>query len=75
MDRYHSLSSEEENIICHSGTEAPNSGEYNRFVRSGVFICKRCDTRYIFLKANFLQDVDGQVLMKRFQVLSKKSQI
>jgi len=53
MHRYHPLFSQEKAIICEGKTEAPNSGEYNRFMRSGVFICKRCDTPLYLSKSKF----------------------
>lgn len=43
MFRYRRLSVEEERIIAKKGTERPGSGEYDRFDRVGVFVCKRCD--------------------------------
>jgi peptide methionine sulfoxide reductase msrA/msrB len=44
MFRYHTLSKEEEKIICHGKTEPPGNGEYDHFNRVGVFVCKQCDT-------------------------------
>ena len=43
MFRYHSLSSEEKEIIIHKQTEKPHSGLYNDFHKIGVFVCKKCD--------------------------------
>lgn len=43
MKRYHSLTREEEQIIIGCGTEYPGSGEYNKYSRLGVYVCKRCD--------------------------------
>ena len=40
--KYQPLSSEEENIIVHRGTEAPFSGEYENFSQKGIYICRRC---------------------------------
>jgi peptide methionine sulfoxide reductase msrA/msrB len=37
------LTLEEERVIVHKGTEAPFSGEYNKFKAKGTFVCKRCD--------------------------------
>jgi peptide methionine sulfoxide reductase msrA/msrB len=36
------LTSEEERVILHKGTEAPFSGEYNDFKKQGIFVCRRC---------------------------------
>ena len=43
MDRYHSLTPEENRIINHKGTEPRNSGEYNLSTLPGIYVCKRCD--------------------------------
>jgi methionine-R-sulfoxide reductase len=37
------LTSEEEKVIVHKGTEAPFSGEYHRFNGVGTYVCRRCD--------------------------------
>jgi methionine-R-sulfoxide reductase len=41
---FNKLTPEEENVIIHKGTEAPFSGEYNNYKKSGVYFCKRCNT-------------------------------
>lgn len=40
---YNPLTKEEENVIVHKGTEYPNTGKYNNFKETGVYVCKRCD--------------------------------
>ncbi len=47
MDKesYNKLSTEEERIIVHKGTEAPFSGEYNDFFVKGFYYCKRCNAQ------------------------------
>ena len=42
--KYNELSSEENSVIEHKGTEAPYSGKYNDFYEEGIFTCKRCNT-------------------------------
>lgn len=37
------LTPEEKRIIEDKGTEAPFSGEYEKFFRDGVFVCRRCE--------------------------------
>lgn len=43
MNRYHSLTPEENWIINQKGTEPPNSGEYTLATVTGVYVCKQCD--------------------------------
>ena len=47
MDKnsYNPLSTEEENVIVHKGTEAPFSGKYNNFFEKGAYHCKRCNVQ------------------------------
>ena len=40
--RFNELSEEEKSVIVDKGTEAPHSGEYDRFDAEGVFACRRC---------------------------------
>lgn len=42
---YNKLSTEEERVIVHKGTEAPFSGKYNNFFKKGSYHCKRCNAR------------------------------
>lgn len=41
--KYNKLTSEEERVILHKGTEYPYSGEYVNNKKDGVYVCKRCD--------------------------------
>lgn len=40
---YNKLTSEEEHILVHKGTERPGTGEYDDLKAIGTFICKRCN--------------------------------
>lgn len=39
---YRKLTSAEERVIMHKGTEMPYSGKYYRFDETGTYLCKRC---------------------------------
>lgn len=41
---YNSLTTEEERVIVHKGTEAPGTGEYEHNTRDGVYVCRRCNS-------------------------------
>ena len=51
--KYNPLTSEEERIIEHKGTEPPFSGEYDDFYERGTFICRRCNAPLFYSKAKF----------------------
>lgn len=38
----HKLTSEEQRVILHKGTERPFSGKYNDFFEKGTYVCKQC---------------------------------
>ena len=38
------LTSEEERVIVHKGTETPFTGEYDEFFQDGMYLCRRCET-------------------------------
>jgi peptide methionine sulfoxide reductase msrA/msrB len=40
----HRLTSDEERVIVHKGTERPFSGKYHEFKEKGTYVCKRCGT-------------------------------
>ncbi len=38
------LTTEEENVILHKGTERPFTGEYNNNKQTGTYVCRQCNT-------------------------------
>ncbi|MDR0364363.1 MAG: bifunctional methionine sulfoxide reductase B/A protein [Bacteroidales bacterium] len=42
-EKYNKLTPEEERVIIRKGTEAPFTGEYDKFFKAGTYHCKRCD--------------------------------
>lgn len=54
--RLNKLTSEEERIIIHKGTETPFTGEYNNSFREGIYVCRRCDTPLYTSTAKFHSD-------------------
>jgi methionine-R-sulfoxide reductase len=40
--KYKKLTTEEENVIIHKGTEMPFTGKYYAFWERGTYVCKRC---------------------------------
>jgi peptide-methionine (R)-S-oxide reductase len=41
---YNDLSTQEQFVIEHKGTEPPFTGEYDAFYETGTYICRRCNT-------------------------------
>jgi peptide-methionine (R)-S-oxide reductase len=50
---YNKLTSEEERVIVHKGTEAPFSGEYDKFYEQGTYVCRRCNEPLFSSKTKF----------------------
>ena len=42
MTKMEPLTSEEEHVILHKGTERPFSGKYDDFFEKGAYICRQC---------------------------------
>jgi len=42
-DNWNKLTTEEERVIVHKGTEYPFTGEYDKFKEDGMYICRRCE--------------------------------
>ena len=43
--KYNDLDYEETRVILQKGTEAPNTGEYEKNKAKGTYLCKRCNAR------------------------------
>jgi len=43
--KYNQLTPEEEKVILHKVTEAPFSGEFDKFFQNGTYSCKRCGAK------------------------------
>lgn len=42
-ENWNTLTSDEERVIVHKGTERPFVGEYDKHKQPGVYICRRCE--------------------------------
>jgi peptide-methionine (R)-S-oxide reductase len=47
------LTSSEERVIIHQGTEMPFTGEYNKFYEAGTYVCKQCETPLYLSNSKF----------------------
>lgn len=43
MKRRHKLTSEEERVLLHKGTEYPETGAFCHFTGEGIYLCRQCD--------------------------------
>lgn len=50
---FNPLSAEEKRVIEEKGTEAPFTGEYDDFYKSGTFICRKCNSPLFSSKSKF----------------------
>jgi methionine-R-sulfoxide reductase/methionine-S-sulfoxide reductase len=49
--KLNALTPDEEKVILNKGTEAPYSGEYEKFNEPGIYVCKRCGA-YLYNSQN-----------------------
>lgn len=47
------LTSEEDRVIVHKGTEMPGTGEYDDFFVEGTYLCRQCNTPLYTSTAKF----------------------
>jgi peptide-methionine (R)-S-oxide reductase len=47
------LTSAEERVIVHKGTERPFTGEYDDFYQAGTYICRRCNAPLFSSQSKF----------------------
>ena len=47
------LTSAEERVIAHKGTERPFTGEYDDFYQAGTYICRRCNAPLFSSQSKF----------------------
>lgn len=50
---YNVLNSQEKRVIEEKATEAPFTGEYDKFFVDGTFVCRRCNNPLFSSKAKF----------------------
>jgi methionine-R-sulfoxide reductase len=50
------LTSEEERVIVHKGTEMPFTGKYFAFWKKGTYVCKRCGAKLYRSESKFEAD-------------------
>ncbi|MDU7692919.1 MAG: methionine-R-sulfoxide reductase [Helicobacter sp.] len=53
MKKYNDLTPNEAHVILNKGTEAPFTGEYNDFYKSGIYVCRQCDAPLFTSDAKF----------------------
>ncbi len=51
--KFKKLTTEEEKVIVHKGTEEPFSGKYDIFFEDGTYYCKRCGSPLFSSKSKF----------------------
>ncbi|MBP9197879.1 MAG: methionine-R-sulfoxide reductase [Saprospiraceae bacterium] len=50
---FNKLTPDEEYVILRKGTERPFTGEYDKFFRSGKYICRQCNTPLYLSSSKF----------------------
>ena len=54
--KYKKLTTEEESVIIHKGTEMPFTGKYYAFWERGTYVCKRCGAPLYRSESKFESD-------------------
>jgi peptide methionine sulfoxide reductase MsrB len=56
QQQWNKLTSDEERIIVHKGTEYPGTGKYYKFTGDGVYECRRCNAPLYDSKDKFASE-------------------
>lgn len=71
--KLNNLTPEEKRVIEEKGTEAPYTGEYDKFFPSdGVFVCRKCNNPLFSVKAKFDSGCGWPAFDENFQNAVKR---